>query len=90
MPRRDPPAEEPADPADLVAGLARAHVAARCLHVIADCGAADAVGDAGATPAELAAHTGMSADALGRMLRLLAAHGIFAHGPDGRYVHSAA
>ena len=83
----DAPAE---DPARLVADLARAQVAARCLHVIADCGAADAVGAAGATPAEIAAHTGLDTDALARMLRLLAAHGIFAHGPEGRYMHSPA
>jgi hypothetical protein len=86
MSRQDPPRE----PAEIVADLARAHIAARCLHVIADCGAADAVGPAGATPAEIAARTGFSADALDRMLRLLAAHGIFARRADGRYEHSPA
>jgi hypothetical protein len=86
MPQREPSA----DPAALVAELARGHIAPRCLHVIADCGAADAVGPAGATPAEIAAHTGLAADALDRMLRLLAAHGIFKHGPQGRYEHTAA
>jgi hypothetical protein len=80
----------PADPAALVAELARGHIAPRCLHVIADCGAADAVGPSGATPAEIAAHTGLAADALDRMLRLLAAHGIFKHGAQGRYEHTAA
>lgn len=88
MPRRDPPA--PGDPADLVANLAKAHIAARCLHVIADCGAADAVGTTGATPTEIAAYTGLDADALDRMLRLLAAHGIFVRTADGRYEHSPA
>jgi hypothetical protein len=86
MPQREPSA----DPAALVAELARGHIAPRCLHVIADCGAADAVGPEGATPAEIAAHTGLAADALDRMLRLLAAHGIFRHGPHGRYEHTAA
>jgi hypothetical protein len=86
MPQREPPA----DPAALVAELARGHIAPRCLHVIADCGAADAVGPDGATPAEIAAHTGLAADALNRMLRLLAAHGIFKHGTEGRYEHTAA
>lgn len=92
MSRRDPAdqASPPGDPAAVVADLARAHIPARCLHVIAECGAADAVGPAGATPAEIAAHTGLDADALDRMLRLLAAHGIFKHGADGRYEHSAA
>jgi hypothetical protein len=74
----------------LVADLARAHIPARCLHVIADCGAADAVGTNGATPAEIAAQVGLEADALDRMLRLLAAHGIFERTTDGRYAHSPA
>jgi hypothetical protein len=86
MPQREPPA----DPAVLVAELARGHIAPRCLHVIADCGAADAVGPNGATPAEIAAQTGLAPDALNRMLRLLAAHGIFKHGTQGRYEHTAA
>jgi hypothetical protein len=91
MTRRDPPPPPVADPAQLVADLARAHVAARCLHVIADCGAADAIGaDAGATVAEIAAHSGVDADALDRVLRLLAAHGIFASAGNGRYAHTPA
>src|SRR5688572_20680263 len=90
MARRDPPAPPVQDPAQLVADLARAHIAARCLHVIADCGAADAIGPSGATPAEIAAHTGLDADALDRMLRLLASHGIFESSADGRYRHSPA
>lgn len=90
MTRPDPPAASPEDPARLVTDLARAHITARCLHVIADCGAADAVGPAGATPAEIAARTSLDADALDRMLRLLASHGIFKHGANGRYEHSPA
>src|SRR5262245_17234432 len=89
MSRRDPNAPPAPDPAALVADLSRAHIAARCLHVIAECGAADAIGDSGATPAEIAAQTGFDADALDRMLRLLAGHGIFVRA-DGRYAHSAA
>src|SRR5262245_49453159 len=90
MGRRDPNAPPASDPAALVADLSRAHIAARCLHVIAECGVADALGDAAATPAEIAAHTGFAADALDRMLRLLAAHGIFVRTADGRYAHSPA
>ena len=90
MGRRDPNAPPHLDPAALVADLSRAHIAARCLHVIAESGAADAVGDAGATPAEIAAQAGLDADALDRMLRLLAAHGIFVRTADGRYTHTAA
>jgi hypothetical protein len=76
--------------AELVADLAKAHIAARCLHVVADYGVADTVGAEGATPAEIAARTGLDADALDRMLRLLAAHGVFAHATPDRYVHTAA
>jgi hypothetical protein len=86
----DEPAESALDPAKLVSDLSRAHIAARCLHVIADCGAADAVGPDGATPAAIAKHTGLEADALERMLRLLAAHGVFAHGLGGTYRHTPA
>ena len=90
MTRPDPPAVPLGDPAKIVTDLARAHITARCLHVIADSGAADAVGPTGATPAEIATHTGLDADALDRMLRLLAANGIFKHGANGRYEHSPA
>jgi hypothetical protein len=90
MGRPDPNAPPALDHAALVADLSRAHIAARCLHVIADCGAADAIGDEPATPAEIAARTGFDADALDRMLRLLAAHDIFVRTADGRYAHSAA
>jgi hypothetical protein len=84
--RGEPP---PDDAAQIVVDLARAHITARCLHVAAECGAADAIGSAGATPTEIAAHTGYDADALDRILRLLAAHGIFERAADGRYLHTA-
>src|SRR5688572_8875407 len=44
------------------------HVVSRCIHVIADLGVADALGDEPVSADELAARTGMSADALARML----------------------
>ena len=86
----DEPVENPPDPAKLISDLSRAHIAARCLHVIADCGAADAIGPDGATPAAIAARTGLTADALERILRLLAAYGVFAPGPGGTYRHTPA
>lgn len=67
----------PTKPAQLVSDLAKAHIAARCLHVIAEVGVADALGDEAATAAELATRTGVDAGALARVLRLLAAHGVF-------------
>jgi hypothetical protein len=41
-------------------------------------GVADALQDEPATAADLASHTGANADALNRVLRLLAAHDVFA------------
>jgi hypothetical protein len=90
MSRLEPPAVFDSDPAELLADLTKAHIAARCLHVVAECGVADAIGADGATPAFIAERTGLAADALDRILRLLAAHGVFAHGPSGTYAHSPA
>jgi len=84
--RGEPP---PDHAAKVIVDLARAHIAARCLHVAAECGAADAIGPAGAMPAEIAAQTGYDADALDRILRLLASLGIFERTADGRYLHTA-
>ena len=75
--------------AKVITELTLGHLAPRCLHVIAEFGIADALGDQPASAGELAARTGINADALGRALRLLAAHGVFAHGPDG-YTHTPA
>jgi hypothetical protein len=78
-----------AAPDDIIKDLAIAHVLARCLHVVADFGVADALGDGALPAAELARRVGLDADALARMLRLLAAHGVFAEGTDG-YSHTPA
>jgi len=89
----DPEARHPAvvqAPTDLIADLAKAHIAARCLHVVANTGVADAIGDSGATSEQIAERVGLNAGALDRVLRLLAAHGVFAHTAGSRYVHTAA
>ena len=75
--------------ARVITELTLGHLAPRCLHVIAEFGVADALGDEPASAGELAARTGINADALGRALRLLAAHGVFAHGAEG-YAHTPA
>lgn len=77
------------DSATLVGDLAKAHIAARCLHVVADFGVADALGEQVASAAQLAQQTGLHADALERILRLLAAHGVFEERAGG-YVHNDA
>jgi O-methyltransferase domain len=76
-------------PHQLVAALVNAHTAARCMHVVADFGVADALQDEPLSGAELARRTGLNADALSRMLRLLAAHGVFA-GTSEAYTHTPA
>ena len=76
-------------PAQLVSDLAKAHIAARCLHVAAAFGVADAVGERPTDPREIGARTGLDAGAVGRILRLLAAHGVFEASPAG-YSHNAA
>jgi hypothetical protein len=81
-------AESPS-PAQLVGDLAKAHIAARCLHVAAAFGVADAIDDRPADPREIGARTGLDGDAVARILRLLAAHGVFESGPNG-YSHNAA
>ena len=69
--------------------LINAHVVARCVHVVAELGVADALGDEPADAAALAEKIGADADALHRMMRLLSAHGVFAATDDG-FVHTAA
>jgi O-methyltransferase len=60
-----------------------------CLTSVTNFKVADALGDTPQTAAELAAATGTNPGALHRMLRLLAAHGVFAYSDD-RFAHTAA
>jgi hypothetical protein len=53
------------------------HFLSRCLHVVAELGVADRLGDAPASAASIATALGLDADALERMLRLLAVAGVF-------------
>lgn len=57
--------------------LSAGYFASRCLHVAADLGVADALGDSSMSVAALATATNSNADALARILRLLEAHGVF-------------
>ena len=58
---------------------------ARCLHVIAELGIADRLAERPMTVDELAAATGAHADSLYRILRMLAARGIFAADDEARF-----
>lgn len=60
----------------------------RALHVVADLGVADALDEQPRSAAYLAGQVGSDADALNRLLRLLASHGVFDRF-DGLYVHNA-
>ena len=77
------------NPANTLLELSMSYAVPRCLHVIADLGVADALGDGPRTAAELAASTGADANALSRALRLVAAYGVFESRKDG-WVHTPA
>jgi hypothetical protein len=57
--------------------IARGYSLSRCLHVIADLGVADRLDETPRSAAELASAVGAHPDALGRILHLLSAHGVF-------------
>ena len=76
-------------PPKIVQDLAVAYWASRCLHVVAELGIADVLGDEPQTAEALARASGVNPHALHRVLRSLANHGIFVH--DGeRFAHNAA
>jgi hypothetical protein len=69
--------------------LAVAYWTSRCLHIAAELGVADALGDQPQSAEALAQTTHSQPQALRRVLRALANHGIFEH--DGeRFAHNAA
>jgi hypothetical protein len=67
--------------------FATAYYASRCLHVLAEIGVADALDAAPASTEALAEALGADAAALGRLMRVTAAHGVFRKSPDG-WVHT--
>ena len=67
--------------------LATAGFAARCLHVAAELGVADHIGDDPVPVQELAAACGVDGGALDRVLRLLTTQGVFDQ-QDGGYGHT--
>lgn len=76
-------------PEQVLWNLINSNAIARCVQVVAEFGVADLMADRPLPAAELAAQTGMNADALNRMLRLLAAHDVFAQEGSG-YRHTPA
>ena len=74
-------------PAQAVQQLATAYWASRCLHVAAELGVADVLGDEPQTAEAIAQLLGVQPAALHRILRALANHGVFQH--DGeRFAHN--
>jgi hypothetical protein len=59
------------DPVQLVGSLMAGFVDSRCLHVVANLGIADAVGEEPVLVAELAAELGVDLGSLTRLLRLI-------------------
>jgi hypothetical protein len=66
------------NPVQALLEISGAYALPRCLHVVADLAVADVLDEKPCTAAELAEVVSADPDALGRVLRLLAAHGIFA------------
>ena len=85
------------DPGVGVLSLAIAYWTSRCLHVVAEIGVADALGDTPRTAETLAAGLGVQPRALHRILRALVNHGVFelqgdrfAHNDASRFLRSDA
>lgn len=75
-------------PFSVVARASQAYIVSCCLKAVVQAGIADALGDTPKTAQDLAASTGTHAEALGRILRVLCAEGIF-EVSNGGYVSHA-
>jgi C-methyltransferase len=74
-------------PHENIQALISGGFAARCIQVVSDLGVADHIGDQPAPVEELAAACGAKPDALDRVLRFLAAYGLFER-QEGGYDHT--
>lgn len=75
-------------PAGMLQQMAGSYCVARCLHGVVELGVADVLGDKPTDAGTLAEAVGAHRDALSRVLRLLAAHGVFKL-ERGRFSHTA-
>lgn len=73
---------ETVNPSANIIDLSTAYFVSRVLHVIADLGVADVLGDTPMSASEIAAKTGADPDAIFRALRLMASHGVFSMSED--------
>jgi hypothetical protein len=72
-------------PQEVILGMALSYLVSRSLHVANDLGVADLLKDGPRDIEELARATGTHQLSLYRLLRMLAAHGVFAEGEPGRF-----
>jgi SAM-dependent methyltransferase len=77
----------PPTPQSSLWALATGHFAPRCIHILAELGVADMLGSTAVTAQKLAVAAGLDPDALERVMRLAADHGVFAKCRDG-WVHT--
>jgi len=77
------------NPFETIKAIASGYAIPRCLHVVADLGVADHLDETPRSAADLARAVGADADALERVMRLLAAHGVFEMRGE-TFVHSPA
>jgi hypothetical protein len=71
------------NPPNTILEVSMMYAVSRCLHVIAEMGVADALGDDPRTAVDLAETTGANSDAVARALRVVSAYGIFERRNDG-------
>ncbi|GAC1548411.1 MAG: methyltransferase [Herpetosiphon sp.] len=83
------------NPFEMLTQMAGGYCLPRCLHVVADLGIADLLDETPRTACDLADAAHVHPDALGRILRLLAAHGVFVlehegfgHSPTSRLLRT--
>jgi hypothetical protein len=76
-------------PAQTLLQISGGYCLSRCLHAVADLGIADHLDENPRSATDLAGAVGADPDAVGRVLRLLAAHGVF-EATGHAYRHSAA
>lgn len=76
-------------PLEVLRQSASAFMLSRSLQLVAESALADALGDEPSTASALSKATGLHAQSLGRILNLLAAHGIFEQRGDGQFAHNA-
>lgn len=77
-------------PPEILLELSYAYAASRALHVVAEAGVADVLDEEPCSVDDLARETGVDADALGRLLRLLEERSVFRRVDSGEWAHTDA